>query len=746
MNEIKISHCAKKVIVAVCVALLSVSCDTLENDMSYPTILTLDNVISDEFSIELKAKTEYLPYDNRTFQSGFFYVVARDAASADEAEKILKNRDFTNPIVHNISCVPKKRDGFSINVYNLGPNTQIFYCAYLATSDKTLIGNVRSYTTSDTMAEYVVRTDSATNIGFESARLTGSFNFNILQLGNKVECVFLVSTKKDFSDVSIYYADRKGDTFSYDIDNLLPNTTYYYVACLKTTSFIGSEMDTETYFSGQVKSFITTLSDISFESNADIVGFKEARLSCRITGISGYYNVGFVFSDTKSQFNASNMYSDDVKCASSLRNLDEETFFDEYVSFMKTTRYYYAPFINLGNGVYLFGEVRSVAFSSDMAVTTIGAEKSGNGKMCMSGSLQGVNGLCDVKFFCSNTKSSFTQDDEYDPDVLRTFESSEGGEFSMCISHLEQGTTYYYVAIAQYGDTCLFGEVKQFVMPETNNIIDVETNKITAHSAQLSFTYDDVNDYYYHVGFLVSPDNSEPMYNDYNSSGTIYECSEFVFENIERETFTMAVSGLSPNTQYYYRPFMSYDGGCIYGATKTFTTGDVVTVDGAVDMGMDILWATDNMGATADNRTGDYYAWGEVTPKTTFTLDNYTFSSYESYTSIGGTDHDAATVHLGSGWRMPTADEILQLCKLCTYTDCVRDSVAGYLYTSNLTGNEIFIPSLNGDVGFFACFWSCEKDAGKTECYVFSPHSSYTEIELNSYLGLPIRPVYDPYQ
>jgi hypothetical protein len=37
-----------------------------------------------------------------------------------------------------------------------------------------------------------------------------------------------------------------------------------------------------------------------------------------------------------------------------------------------------------------------------------------------------------------------------------------------------------------------------------------------------------------------------------------------------------------------------------------------------VDLGLSVKWATCNVGAATPEEYGDYFAWGEVEPKTTY--------------------------------------------------------------------------------------------------------------------------------
>ena len=130
-----------------------------------------------------------------------------------------------------------------------------------------------------------------------------------------------------------------------------------------------------------------------------------------------------------------------------------------------------------------------------------------------------------------------------------------------------------------------------------------------------------------------------------------------------------------------------------------------------VDLGLSVEWATCNIGAETPEGYGDYYAWGEVTPKKVTTgaiKDDYSF--YENdwkdwviYKYIGedisGTRYDAATANWGSEWRMPTRAEIEELMNSCDVLFTERNGVKGHLFTGP-NGNTIFLPAAGHKAGF----------------------------------------------
>ena len=132
-----------------------------------------------------------------------------------------------------------------------------------------------------------------------------------------------------------------------------------------------------------------------------------------------------------------------------------------------------------------------------------------------------------------------------------------------------------------------------------------------------------------------------------------------------------------------------------------------------VDLGLPsgLKWATCNVGAITPEGYGDYFAWGETEPKTTYSWSTYKYhnGSYETITkyctksSDGTVDNkttleltdDAARVNWGGNWRMPTTAEQDELrdTSNCTWTWTTQNGVKGYKITSKKNGNSIFLPA-----------------------------------------------------
>lgn len=160
-----------------------------------------------------------------------------------------------------------------------------------------------------------------------------------------------------------------------------------------------------------------------------------------------------------------------------------------------------------------------------------------------------------------------------------------------------------------------------------------------------------------------------------------------------------------------------------------------------VDLGLPsgLKWANMNVGATKPEEYGDYFAWGETSPKTDYSWNTYKWcnGTYDSQTKYctdsqyGTVDNktvlefedDAATANWGGNWRMPTKEEQVELRKNCTWTwtdNYNSTGVAGYIVSSKATGNSnsIFLPAAGYRtdtdlyyVGSRGYYWSSSLDS-----------------------------------
>ena len=171
---------------------------------------------------------------------------------------------------------------------------------------------------------------------------------------------------------------------------------------------------------------------------------------------------------------------------------------------------------------------------------------------------------------------------------------------------------------------------------------------------------------------------------------------------------------------------------------------------GYVDLGLPsgLKWATCNVGASNPGYYGNYYAWGETSPKISYTEDNCSTLG-QNIGDIAGTSRDAARRNWGGSWRMPRILEIDELLNNCTWTWTTQNGNNGYKVTGP-NGNSIFLPAAgyrlrasSGEVGSYGLYWSSTPDESNTRgaygLYFYS--GDHNRNEDNRGYGWSVRPV-----
>jgi hypothetical protein len=164
------------------------------------------------------------------------------------------------------------------------------------------------------------------------------------------------------------------------------------------------------------------------------------------------------------------------------------------------------------------------------------------------------------------------------------------------------------------------------------------------------------------------------------------------------------------------------------------------------------------VGATTPEEYGDYFAWGETEAKQNFSWEIYkwcngTKSTITKYNATDGLttllpEDDAAHVHWGGQWRMPTKEERDELLDKCIWTWESVNGVEGFRATGP-NGNSIFLPAAgiyietrlltNGLNSYF--FTSVLADVPpKAYSWYFADKETLHRARIDRSYGCPIRP------
>lgn len=216
--------------------------------------------------------------------------------------------------------------------------------------------------------------------------------------------------------------------------------------------------------------------------------------------------------------------------------------------------------------------------------------------------------------------------------------------------------------------------------------------------------------------------------------------------------------GLEKNTRYYYAAYTYVNGQYRFGTTLSFLTPD----EEWVDLGLSVYWASANVGGKKPSDTGNYYAWGEIAPKYSYSWDNYFDNPYDAtfnwagckkvtYDICGNKAYDPAVTVMKEKWRMPTAAEMKELLDNCDWQWSALDGVSGFKVVSRINGNSIFLPAtgnFDGDsvsnFGSYGAYWIGTVRTGSdfsTASNLYFVKSVKSTQWGNRYLGRTIRAV-----
>ena len=122
------------------------------------------------------------------------------------------------------------------------------------------------------------------------------------------------------------------------------------------------------------------------------------------------------------------------------------------------------------------------------------------------------------------------------------------------------------------------------------------------------------------------------------------------------------------------------------------------------------LWAIYNVGATKPEEYGDYYAWGEIETKASYTIFNSLW--YNKYLADfqGNPAYDVAAAKWGGDWMMPNQNDFTEMVNNCLLSHVTQNGVAGLLFTSKKNGESIFFPN----AGYYT---DGVHNAGTDACY-----------------------------
>ena len=151
-----------------------------------------------------------------------------------------------------------------------------------------------------------------------------------------------------------------------------------------------------------------------------------------------------------------------------------------------------------------------------------------------------------------------------------------------------------------------------------------------------------------------------------------------------------------------------------------------------IDLGLSVNWAICNVGANSPEEKGRLFAWGELNPKDKYTMANYKFFKKISSSAFLEEDNyqptkynfespegkklqpqdDVVQFMWKDEWRMPTIDELVELCTCCSFYFTKYKGISGWII-SGPNGNTMFLPA-NDMKDEDTYYWSSEITGSRT--------------------------------
>lgn len=288
-------------------------------------------------------------------------------------------------------------------------------------------------------------------------------------------------------------------------------------------------------------------------------------------------------------------------------------------------------------------------------------------------------------------------------------EISPEGEFQLEIGGLTPAATFRIRPFAAIGKAVAYGQAVTVKIPSGTEIVTTE-ECVPSQTRVL-------------MRGRVDPDWAPSL----SAFGIDWEGHLIPAAGLDADgCFSVERSGLNPGKTYSYRAYATLKGMLYHGDEKTFTTPDLVVPETEfIDLGLSVSWGIKNLGAGTQYALGDKYAWGETTPKNSFSWSNYIWCDGTNRVTKYNTpdqlvllpEDDAATEALHDGWRIPKIEEWRELMTMCRWDYVDVSGKEGYVVTSLVEGHEqqsIFLPvgSMGGEE-----YWSATVYPGHGETY-----------------------------
>ena len=182
-----------------------------------------------------------------------------------------------------------------------------------------------------------------------------------------------------------------------------------------------------------------------------------------------------------------------------------------------------------------------------------------------------------------------------------------------------------------------------------------------------------------------------------------------------------------------------------------------------VDLGLSVMWANLNVGASAFSDLGDTYSWGETNEPIGYDSNGWKWKKYyldevfhtADYKTALEESDDVAHISGGGKWRMPSKSEMEELIATRTnpdykwwYANGENAPYCGWSITYLVNGNSIFLPTGGKEDDPFlylmGYYWTATRYAEDMDyAWYFDFDNHFASIHTNHRsMKMAVRPVY----
>lgn len=263
-------------------------------------------------------------------------------------------------------------------------------------------------------------------------------------------------------------------------------------------------------------------------------------------------------------------------------------------------------------------------------------------------------------------------------------------------------------AVGAYYNASITSVTKETSLPcyatfeDDINAINKKIHATYQDSYSCAYPYSFLNPLYAKI--LIEDESGNRVFDHYVESGKGGEGGKGAFLG---DGFVNAI--LYPGKTYTITPYIEIEKNIkYYGTPKSYTPDESILL-GSGDLGLSVIWADKNVGATKTEDVGGYYAWGVTDEYSTsvpykwfnkdgkakkyVSQDSNSESGTDGLTVLEAADDVASATSEGE-WRMPTKEEIDKLKELDCLEGYELNGKKGLLFVGNgaYKNNALFFP------------------------------------------------------